>query len=371
MTNIILVGPASPLRGGISDFNEALAKSLLEKGFLVEIISFSLQYPKFFFPGKSQNRVEQTEAFNFKISPVINSINPISWLRTAKYIKSKNPNKVFIRFWMPFFAPCLGIIAGYLKRNKIPVFGIVDNAIAHEKRLGDTMLVNYFLNKCDSHFTLSKKVKKDIKKINNRVSVESLFHPIYNTYGKITDKASALKSLNLKEGKYILFFGLIRRYKGLDLAIKAMSNKLIVEKNIKLIIAGEFYDSEEKYQDLIKDLSLNNIIIYNQFIEDKKVPDFFSVSNLVILPYTSATQSGVTQLAMYYKKPMLVTNVGGLPEIINHKKDGYICSTSPEEMSKYILDYFSQDTNEIEMSSAISKKQDSYSWDNFVKKIIK
>ena len=371
MTKIIIVGPASPLRGGISDFNEALAKSFEEKGYLVEIISFSLQYPKFLFPGKSQNRVEQSEAFNFKISPIINSINPISWWRTAKYIKAKNPSKVFIRFWMPFFAPCLGIIGGYLKRNKIPVFGIVDNAIAHEKRLGDTMLVNYFLNKCDSHFTLSDKVKKDINKINNRVSVESLFHPIYNTYSKITDKASALKSLNLKEGKYILFFGLIRKYKGLDLAIRAMSNKLIVEKNIKLIIAGEFYDSEERYQDLIRDLSLNNIIIYNKFIANKQVPDFFSVSNLVILPYTSATQSGVTQLAMYYNKPMLVTNVGGLPEIIDHKKDGYISSTNPEEMSEYILDYFSQDNNEKEMSSAISKKHDSYSWDNFVKKIIK
>lgn len=371
MTKIIIVGPASPLRGGISDFNEAFANSLVEKGYLVEIISFSLQYPKFLFPGKSQNRIEQTEAFNFKISTIINSINPISWWRTAKFIKDKNPSKVFIRFWMPFFAPCLGIIGGYLKRNKIPVFGIVDNAIAHEKRLGDAMLVNYFLNKCDSHFTLSEKVKIDIKKINNRVSVESLFHPIYNSYSKITNKASALKRLNLKEGKYILFFGLIRKYKGLDLAIRAMSNKLIVEKNIKLIIAGEFYDSEEKYQDLIRDLNLKNIIIYNQFIKNKQVPDFFSVSNLVILPYTSATQSGVTQLAMYYKKPMLVTNVGGLPEIIDHKKDGYISSTNPDEMSEYILDYFSQDKKEKNMSFAISKKHDFYSWGNFVKKIIK
>ena len=225
MTKIIIVGPASPLRGGISDFNEALAKSLTVNGYLVEIISFSLQYPKFLFPGKSQNRVEQTENFKFKISPLINSINPISWWRTVKYIKRENPSKVFIRFWMPFFAPCLGFIGGYLKRNKIPVYGIVDNAIAHEKRLGDAILVNYFLNKCKSHFTLSEKVKKDIYKINNSVSVESLFHPIYNTYSKITDKDSALKRLNLKEGKYILFFGLIRKYKGLDLTIRAMCNK--------------------------------------------------------------------------------------------------------------------------------------------------
>tara|TARA_B100000780_G_scaffold257709_1_gene207695 strand:- start:539 stop:1651 length:1113 start_codon:yes stop_codon:yes gene_type:complete len=370
MTKIIIVGPASPLRGGISDFNEALAKSLVEKGFLVEIISFSLQYPKFLFPGKSQNRVEQSVDFKFKITPLINSINPISWWKTAKYIKSKKPSKVFIRFWMPFFAPCLGVIGGYLKRNNFSVFGIVDNAIAHEKRFGDTRLVNFFLNKCNSHFTLSEKVKNDIKTINNTVSVESLFHPIYNTYSKITNKDSALKKLNLNEGKYILFFGLIRKYKGLDLAIKAMSNKLIIQKNIKLIIAGEFYDSEDKYQKLVKDLNLKNIIIFNHFIEKKHVPDFFSVSNLVILPYTSATQSGVTQLAMYYKKPMLVTNVGGLPEIIDHNKDGYISSTNPEEMSKYILDYFSKDTNEIEMSSAVSEKQSSYSWDNFVDKII-
>lgn len=370
MTKIIIVGPASPLRGGISDFNEALAKSLVEKGFFVEIISFSLQYPKFLFPGKSQNRVEADVDFNFKITPLINSINPFSWWKSANYIKSKKPSKVFIRFWMPFFAPCLGIIGGYLKRNNIPVFGIVDNAVAHEKRFGDTRLVNFFLNKCDSHFTLSEKVKKDIETINSSVIVKSLFHPIYNTYSKITSRDSALKRLNLKDGKYILFFGLIRKYKGLDLAIRAMSNELIIQKNIKLIIAGEFYDSEGKYQKLIKDLNLKNVIIFNQFIENKQVPDFFSVSNLVILPYTSATQSGVTQLAMYYQKPMLVTNVGGLPEIIDHKKDGYISSANPEEISEYILDYFSVDSNELEMSKAISNKQDSYSWDSFVDEII-
>ena len=189
---------------------------------------------------------------------------------------------------MPFFAPCLGIIAGYLKRNKIPVFGIVDNAIAHEKRLGDTMLVNYFLNKCDSHFTLSKKVKKDIKEINNGVSVESLFHPIYNTYSKITDKSSALKSLNLKDGKYVLFFGLIRKYKGLDLAIRAMSNKLIIEKNIKLIIAGEFYDSEDKYQDLIRGFKFEKYYnLQSIYREQTRFQIFFSFESSNFALYLS------------------------------------------------------------------------------------
>ena len=371
MTKIIIVGPASPLRGGISDFNEALAKSFYEKNIKIEIVSFSLQYPKFLFPGKTQNRTTNFQTFPFKIIPLINSINPLSWWKTAKYILSENPDIVMIRFWMPFFAPCLGIISSIIKKNNIQVIGIVDNAIAHEKRAGDNSLVNFFLKKCHHHITLSKKVKNDIKTINRNISVRALFHPIYNNYKPLTDKNSALKKLHLSDGKYILFFGLVRKYKGLDLLIRAMADEKIISQNIKLIVAGEFYESEDVYNKLINDLNLKNIIIFNEFVAHDKVPDYFSICNLVILPYKSATQSGVTQLAMNYNKPMLVTNVGGLPEIIDHHKDGYVSTTEPKEISKHILDYFSDENNEIKMSDALSKKKKFYSWDHFTDEILK
>ena len=229
MNKIIIVGPASPLRGGISDFNEALAKSLGSKNKDVEIVSFSLQYPSIFFPGKTQNKTTNENDLNFKISPIINSINPLSWRKAAKHIALSKPDKVFIRFWMPFFAPCLGFIGSFLKKKKINVSGIVDNAVAHEKRWGDKQLVNFFLKSCNNHITLSKKVKQDILSINKTTTVKALFHPIYDTYKPLIDKNSALNKLNLKEGKYILFFGLIRKYKGLDLAIKAMAEKQIIK----------------------------------------------------------------------------------------------------------------------------------------------
>jgi glycosyltransferase involved in cell wall biosynthesis len=370
MNKIIIVGPASPLRGGISDFNEALAKALVLKNKDVEIISFSLQYPSIFFPGKSQNKTTNENDLTFKISPIINSINPLSWRKAAKHIAHSKPDKVFIRFWMPFFAPCLGFIGSFLKKKKINVSGIVDNAIAHEKRWGDKQLVNFFLKSCNNHITLSKKVKQDILSINATTTVKALFHPIYDTYKPLTDKKSALNKLNLKEGKYILFFGLIRKYKGLDLAIKAMAEKQIIKMKIKLIIAGEFYESEKDYQKLINQLKLNNIIIYNKFIEDSDVPSFFSASNLVILPYTSATQSGVTQLAMHYNKPMITTNVGGLSEIITHGKDGYICSPDSNQLSNYILKYFSETDNENKMSNALSIKKELFSWEQFTNEIV-
>ena len=370
MNKIIIVGPASPLRGGISDFNEALAKALVLKKKDVEIISFSLQYPSIFFPGKTQNKTTNENDLPFKILPIINSINPLSWRKAAKYIALSKPDKVFIRFWMPFFAPCLGFIGSYLKKKKINVSGIVDNAVAHEKRWGDKQLVNFFLKSCNNHITLSNKVKQDILSINATTTVKVLFHPIYDTYKPLIDKNSALNKLNLKEGKYILFFGLIRKYKGLDLAIKAMAEKQIIKMKIKLIIAGEFYESEKYYQELINQLKLKNIIIYNKFVEDRDVPSFFSASNLVILPYTSATQSGVTQLAMHYNKPMITTNVGGLSEIITHGKDGYICSPDSTQLSNYILKYFSETDNENKMSNALSIKKELFSWEQFTNEIV-
>ena len=371
MSKIIIIGPASPLRGGIADLNEAFAESLVKNNFEVEIISFSLQYPKFLFPGKTQYREKTYPINHYKISSIINSINPFSWIKTAKYIIAQKPSKVFIRFWMPFFGPCLGYIAKKIMQKNIPVYSIVDNAIPHEIRYGDRVLTNYFLNKCVKHFSLSGKVKFDILSLNKNYNVIKLFHPIYNTFDPISTKKKALKELNLKEGKYILFFGLIRSYKGLDLILEAMSHPKIKEQNIKLLIAGEFYDKQENYDSLIEELNLNNIIIENNFIPKNRVPYYFAVSNVLVLPYKSATQSGVTQLSMYYESPMIVTNVGGLPEVVDHKINGLVVEPNSNSIAEAILYYFSDDNIEYGMNQSIKIKKEEYSWSNFTSSILK
>lgn len=371
MSRILLVGPASPYRGGISDLNEAFAKSLIEHNHQVEIISFKLQYPSLLFPGKSQYRSSAMQDTDYKITNLISSINPITWFKTAKYIIQQNPDKVFIRFWMPFFAPCFGFIAKKLQKHDISVYSIVDNIIPHEKRFGDEILANYFLEKCNKHFTLSKKVKNDILSINKESEVFELFHPIYNTFNSKPSKEDALKELKLIDYKYILFFGLIRSYKGLHLAIEAMSHPKIKEKNIKLLVAGEFYEEKQKYESIIDELSLNNIILIDQFIPKAIVPFYFGVSNVVVLPYTSATQSGVTQLAMNYELPMIVTNVGGLPEVISNNIDGLIVEPTSNDLADAIIKFFSNDEIEIEMSKSMKLKKEKYSWDNFTHLIIK
>jgi glycosyltransferase involved in cell wall biosynthesis len=371
MSKILIIGPASPLRGGIADLNEAFADSLVKHGHDVEIISFKLQYPKFLFPGKTQYRSKFEPPSNYLISSLISSVNPITWIKTANYIINQNPDKVFIRFWMPFFAPCLGYIAKKIKNKDIPTFSIVDNAIPHENRRGDKVLTNYFLRHCNMHFTLSKKVKDDILSLNSLNRVVTLFHPIYDSFAQKPKKEMAYKKLNLeKDTKYLLFFGLIRSYKGLALALEAMSHPKIKEKSIKLLIAGEFYEDKQKYQSIIDELNLDNIIITDEFIPKSLVPYYFAACNVVLLPYTSATQSGVTQLAMNYECPMIVTNVGGLPEVISDNIDGIIVEPSSHDLADAIINYFSNDNTEKQMRMAMKLKKVKYSWDNFTSLII-
>ena len=370
MSKIVIVGPAHPLRGGIADFNEAFAKSLIDAGHQVTIVSFKLQYPSILFPGKTQYRVNREKHFSFEIKHLINSINPISWIKTYKYILNLNPDKVFIRFWMPFFGPCLGYIAKRLKRQGVEVCAIVDNAIPHEKRFGDVKLVRYFINQCSMLFTLSNKVADEINSINPSAKVKTLFHPVYNTFGEKPKKEDALNLLNIQDGKYILFFGLIRKYKGLDLAIEAMSHPKIREMKIKLIIAGEFYEDKTKYEQLINELKLENILIFDHFIPKKDVPSYFEVADLIILPYITATQSGITQLAIYYQKPMIVNEVGGLPEVVNHNEDGLVSAPNSSNISKHIIEFFSNEELRKKINNGVKLKANEYSWEKFNKEIL-
>ena len=370
MSKLIVVGPASPLRGGIADFNEALAKEIIKNGSQVELISFSLQYPSFLFPGKSQYKTNRSENNELKISSIINSINPFSWIKTANYIIAQQPSAVIFRFWIPFMGMSLGFIARKIKKKEIPVYAITDNVIPHEKRIGDHLLTNYFIKSCDGFITMSKAVFEDISLFNTQAKKVCLFHPVYNVFGDKSSKSNSLKALDLTNGNYLLFFGLIREYKGLELAIEAMQDSKIKSLGIKLIVAGEFYADKEKYISLINKLKLDNIIIHDEFIPSDKVKYYFGIADAVVQPYISATQSGITQVAYHFETPMIVTNVGGLPEIVQDGKQGYVCEVNSKAVANAILQLYASKEKVQNLSDGVSKRKAEFSWKSFVKELL-
>ena len=370
MSKLIVVGPASPLRGGIADFNEALAKEIIKSGSQVELISFSLQYPSFLFPGKSQYKTNISENNELKISSIINSINPFSWIKTANYIIAQQPSAVIFRFWIPFMGLSLGFIARKIKKKEIPVYAITDNVIPHEKRIGDHLLTNYFIKSCDGFITMSKAVFEDISLFNTQAKKVCLFHPVYNVFGDKSSKSNSLKALDLTNGNYLLFFGLIREYKGLELAIEAMQDSKIKSLGIKLIVAGEFYADKEKYISLINKLKLDNIIIHDEFIPSDKVKYYFGIADAVVQPYISATQSGITQVAYHFETPMIVTNVGGLPEIVQDGKQGYVCEVNSKAVANAILQLYASKEKVQNLSDGVSKRKAEFSWKSFVKELL-
>ena len=242
---VIIIGPAFPYRGGIANFNNSLAVEYKKQGADVKIYSFSLQYPSILFPGKTQYE-KGNPPQDIEIEHIINSINPFNWFNVARKINKENPDYVIIRYWIPFMAPSLGTIAKFINK-KIKIFAITDNIIPHEKRFGDAILTKYVVSKCNAFLALSSSVLDDLSKFtktNNKIFIP---HPIYDSFGQIVEKEIAKSTLGLdKDGKYLLFFGFVRKYKGLDIMLEVMSDKRIQDLGIKLIIAGEFYDNQEE-----------------------------------------------------------------------------------------------------------------------------
>ena len=312
--SIVIIGSAYPLRGGgISTFNELLATKLQEAGHQVKIITFSLQYPSFLFPGKSQYATEP-RAEHLTIEVSLNSINPISWYNVGKQVQLEAPDLVIFRYWTPFIAPCLGTVGRLIHQNyKTKIVTIADNIIPHEKNIVDKPLTSYFLKCSDGFVTMSRSVLEDLKKFNIRKAAAYNPHPMYENFGDEMTKQDARTKLKLDaSGKYLLFFGFIRKYKGLDILLQAFADKRIQDAGIKLIIAGEYYDKPDEYEAIIKEYALQDAVIQvNDFIPDSEVSTYFCAADMVVQTYKTATQSGVTQIAYYYNKPMLVTNVGG------------------------------------------------------------
>jgi glycosyltransferase involved in cell wall biosynthesis len=362
---IVIVSPAYPLRGGIANFTAQLYQELIKEN-EVRVFTFKRQYPKLFFPGKTQLEVgDNVDRIPSRIE--IDSINPISWIKTANNIIKEKPDLVIFKYWMPFFAICYGVIANKIRKvTKTQTLTICHNLIPHEKNPGDDYLTKYFLSKMDYFILLSNQVANDLKKFISSPKSKVLPHPIYSRFGNTVDKQTALNQLKLKENNYLLFFGFIRDYKGLDVLVEAM-NLIKDQDEIKLIVAGEFYEDEKRYLKLIAKYNLSDrIILFKDFIPTLEVKYYFSVCDAVILPYRNATQSGIVQMAINFNKPVIATNVGGVSEVIVNDETGYIVEKeNPEALAKAIKRFYIEN-NKNKFSKNISKLAEKYSWKYFV-----
>jgi glycosyltransferase involved in cell wall biosynthesis len=369
---VVIVGPAYPLRGGLSTYNERLCKGFNEAGDQCSILSFSLQYPNFLFPGKTQYSSDPAPD-NTDIDTAINSVNPFNWIKVGLKYRKLAPDIMVFRYWMPFMAPALGTIARIAAGNgKTKMVAIADNIYPHEKHFYDKPCTNYFVNSIDGFITMSQSVLSDLKTLVPQKPSLYVPHPMYDNFGEGMDKQAAKLALGLEaECSYLLFFGFIRQYKGLDLLLKSFAESGLKNKKVKLLIAGEYYEDATPYKQLIKELELENSVVErNDFIPNSEVATYFSASDMVVQTYHSATQSGVTQIAYHFNKPMLVTNVGGLAETVPDKEVGYVCEKSEVAIAKALNDFYdNQRESEFSANAAEFKKR--FSWNHIMDGIAK
>lgn len=363
---IIILGTAYPYRGGgIAALNERLATEYVKNGHDVEIVTFTLQYPNFLFPGKTQYSDDPAPE-HLKITRRVNSCNPLNWIKVGREISKKSPDVLIIRYWIPFMAPCLGTIARIVRQNKhTHVISIVDNIIPHEHRIGDKIFSRYFVGSSDAFVAMSKSVLNELDFFDQKKPRLFCPHPIYDHYGEIISKDVAKLNLGLCENfNYVLFFGFIRAYKGLDLLLEAFADKRLVGLNVKLIVAGEFYGDSQPYLDQIERLGIaDRIVLRTDFIAEAEVKNYFCASDIIAQPYKSATQSGVTQVAYHFEKPMLVTRVGGLPEIVPNGKAGYVVEPTANDIAEALVDYYQQGKEQLFIENVRKEKQ-KYAWSN-------
>lgn len=370
--SILIIGPAHPLRGGLASFNERLARQFVQEEHPTQIFTFSLQYPGFLFPGTTQFSSEPTPN-DIEICKVINSINPLNWLIIGNRIKKLKPDIIVVRYWLPFMGPCLGTILRLAKLNKhTSVVCIADNIIPHENRLGDKIFTRYFVKPIDAFITMSDKVMLDLKLFSKKPS-QKVIHPLYDNFGEAIRKAAAKEYLKIPNAyQVVLFFGFIRKYKGLDLLLAAIyelkKQNYFETHGLKFLIAGEFYESSQPYFDLIKEYDIaEQLILKTEFIADSEIKYYLSCADCVIQPYKQATQSGVTPLAYHFEKPMIVTNVGGLPALVPETV-GLICEPNATAIANAITNFYKQDLQQFENNIKEEKKK--YGWDKITQAIL-
>jgi D-inositol-3-phosphate glycosyltransferase len=368
--NIIIIGPAHPYRGGIALGNELMARDFQQKGHHVEIVTFSLQYPTVLFPGKTQYSMNSAPE-NLHISREISSVNPLNWLKVGKSIAKKYPDLVIVRYWLPFMGGAFGTILRQVKKNgHTKIIALLDNVVPHEHRPGDHSLTRFFLKPVDGFITMADTVSQDLNAFDNHKPRTQHPHPIFDNYGEKLPQKEALRKLRLNPEKYtLLFFGLIRDYKGLDILLDAVAKSNHTD-NIQLLVAGEFYSNEEQIREQIKLLNIESLVhIENRFIPDHEVACYFSAADVLVLPYRSATQSGVTQIAYHFHLPMIVSRVGALPQMVPHEKIGLQVEANPDDCARAI-DRFIEENLTTKFKPNFEEEKRKFTWSSFNDRIL-
>jgi glycosyltransferase involved in cell wall biosynthesis len=356
-----------PFRGGIAQFNALLYREI-EKENEIEALTFKRQYPNFLFPGETQMVQDGDKVDEIPAMRLVDTVNPLTWFKTRRYLKKSNPDVVITKYWMTFFGPSLGLALKNLNKKTVRL-SILDNVIPHERRFFDGIANKIFLSNNDGFIVMSDKVLADLLKLKPEAKYLRVNHPLYNHFGEKIERLKAQEKLGLDPNKKtLLFFGFIRAYKGLDLLLEAFSK---LDDSYQLVVAGEIYGDFAPYQKII-DQSPNkeNIHLFNHYIQDDEVPVYYSAADVCILPYKSATQSGITSISYHFELPIIATDVGGLKETIFDGKTGLIVKNpEPEEIKSTIEQYFAED-KQMEMQNHIREENKQNSWPNFTNKLL-
>ncbi len=359
---IIIVGTAWPLRGGISHYNALLYRELGKKHD-VQIITFRRQYPRLLFPGKTQQETAG-ELVRVPAEELVDSINPFNWVAVGNEIRRRAPDLVVFKYWLPFFGPCFGTIARRAKRNpRTAVIYICDNVVPHEHRPGDVAFTRYAFRAADAFIVQSDAVEKDLLKFWPGAQYRKVPHPVYNIFGEPVEKQTARAALGITSPRVLLFFGYVRAYKGLGLLLEALArvNKTL---DVTLMVVGEFYDDEQKYRTQIRELGLeSNVIVNAYFVPNDRVALYFSASDAVILPYLSATQSGIAQIAYNFDRPVIATDVGGLGEVVIDGRTGYLVPPSSRDALADAIVRFFTENREPEFTAQVAVEKRKYTWE--------
>lgn len=365
---IVVLGPAHPYRGGLASIMETMAREYQRRGDEVKIYTFSLQYPSFLFPGKSQTD-DKPAPQDLHIERVMNTCNPLNWIMLGLRLRRERPDMVIMKYWTPFMAPCFGTIARIARSNGHTKFVCqIDNVEPHEHHIIDKPFNHYYLGAVDGFVYMSDQVGGELSAY---TSAPALFspHPMFSNFGSRVERDEACRALQLDANlQYLLFFGLIREYKGLDILLEAWQEISHKRGDLRLIVAGEFYDDKERYEAMLECLG-GKVILHDRFIADSDVKYYFSVADALVLPYRTATQSGVTQIAYNFCTPMIVTEVGGLPEIVPDDRVGYVCPPTVDGVIDSIEQLYQGDNLERFRRNIIQERK-RFSWGAMCDKIV-
>jgi glycosyltransferase involved in cell wall biosynthesis len=363
--NITILGPAFPLRGGIAHYSTLLA-SALGASHTVDTVTFKRQYPAFLFPGKTQQ--ESGGTFNAAPAPeLVDSINPLNWVRVGRLIRDRRPDILVFQYWLPFFGPCFGTIARIVRSNKhTRIIYICHNILPHERRPFDVSFTRYAFGVVDAFIVQSSAVERDLKRLLPRARYRHVPLPVYSIFGEAGEKGKVREKLGIKDERVILFFGHVRRYKGLHVLLQAMPH-LLARLPVRLLVVGEFYDDEQAYREQVRALGLEHAVtIHSDYVPNEQVGEFFSAADVVVLPYMSATQSAIAQIAYNFNRPVIATNVGGLAEVVIDGRTGYVVPPEDPASLAAAIERFYGEQREEEFANNVREEKRKYSWENLV-----